>query len=63
MFLINHFLVKKKIIIINRISEKIIDIIENLEDKDISDAKIILVSGSLDKRSKLKIYSKNQKIL
>ena len=58
------FFSEKKIIIINRISEKIIDIIESLEDKDISDAKIILVSGSLDKRSKLRnLFEKSKNFI
>ena len=58
------FFSEKKIIIINRISEKIIDIIESLEDKDISDAKIILVSGSLDKRSKLRnLFEKSKNLI
>ena len=45
---------KEKIIIINRCSEKIYDVIENIVEVKISDIKIILNASVLEKRSKLR---------
>ena len=52
---------KEKIIIINRCSEKIFEIIENISEKNIFDIKIILNSNILDKKSKLRnLFEKNK---
>ena len=55
---------KEKIMIINRCSEKIYDIFENLLDKDISDTKIILNANILEKKSKLRnLFEKNENLI
>ena len=51
----------EKIIIISRVTDKIKNIIEELNDKDLTDVKIILKSGILEKRSKLRIFCENDK--
>ena len=48
-YLINHLFEKEKIIIINRCSEKIYEVIENIIEKNISDIKIILNANILEK--------------
>ena len=48
------FFEKEKIIIINRCSDKIFEIIENIIEKENSDIKIVLNAGVLDKKSKLR---------
>ena len=54
----------KKIIIINRCSEKIHVIIEDIIEKKISDIKIILNATLLDKKSKLRnFFEKNDKLI
>ena len=54
----------KKIIIINRCSEKIHVIIEDIIEKKISDIKIILNATILDKKSKLRnFFEKNDKLI
>ncbi len=53
--LINRsFFDRLKLIIISRVSEKIIKIINDLLDRNIDDTAIILKAGSLEKRSKLR---------
>ena len=55
---------KEKIIIINRCSEKIYELIENILEKDISDTKIILNANILEKKSKLRnLFEKNKKLI
>jgi len=55
---------KEKIIIVNRCSEKISDIIEKIIDKNISDTKIILNLNILDKKSKLRnLFEKNKELI
>jgi len=55
---------KEKIIIINRCSEKILDIIEELIEKKISDIKIILNANVLEKKSKLRnLFEKNKELI
>ncbi len=50
-----------KIILINRASDKITKIIEEILEKDISDVSIIINSESLDKKSKLRqLFEKNK---
>ena len=55
---------KEKIITINRCSEKIFDIIENIIEKKISDIKIILNANILEKKSKLRnLFEKNKELV
>ena len=51
------------LVIIKRTSEKILNIIESLVEKNLSDIKIILDAGLLDKRSKLRKFFENNKKL
>lgn len=54
----------KKIIIINRATEKILNTIENLLNKDLSDISIIINSNILDKKSKLRsLFEKDKKLI
>ncbi len=50
------FFESKKILIISRTSDKILKTVEEIEERDISDIKIIFKSGILEKRSKLRSY-------
>ena len=54
---------EKKIIVINRSSDKSISIIQDLYSKEIFDTKIIFVSGILQKKSKLRAYFEKEKQL
>ena len=55
---------KEKIIIVNRCSEKIYDIIEKIMDKNISDTKIILNFNILEKKSKLRnLFEKEKELI
>ena len=54
---------KEKIIIVNRCSEKIYEIIENILGKNISDTKIILNANILEKKSKLRTLFERDKEL
>ncbi len=55
---------KEKIITINRCSEKIFNIIENIIEKKISDVKIILNANILEKKSKLRnLFEKNRELV
>ena len=55
---------KEKIIIINRCSEKIFEIIEKLLDKNITDIKIILNANILERKSKLRnLFEKGKKLV
>tara|TARA_B100001057_G_scaffold496474_1_gene598046 strand:+ start:799 stop:1785 length:987 start_codon:yes stop_codon:yes gene_type:complete len=55
---------KEKIIIVNRCSEKIYDVIENILEKNISDTKIILNANILEKKSKLRnLFEKDKKLI
>ena len=52
----------KKIIIINRATDKIYETIFELIEKNISDVKILLNSGTLEKKSKLRsLFEKKKK--
>ena len=52
---------KEKLIIISRVSDKIKNIIEEIIEKNIEDIKIILNSGILEKKSKLRsLFEKNK---
>ncbi len=58
------FFEKEKIIIINRCSEKIYEIIENILERNISDTKIIFNAGILEKKSKLRnLFEKNKNLI
>ena len=55
---------KEKIIIINRCSEKIYEVIENILEKNISDTKIILSANILEKKSKLRnLFEKDKELI
>jgi len=51
----------KKFIIINRASNKILNIIQELIDSKITDLKIIIKAGTLEKKSKLRDYFEKHK--
>ena len=54
----------EKIIIVNRCSEKIYDIIEKIIEKNIYDARIILNANILEKRSKLRnLFEKTKELI
>ena len=58
------FFEDKKLIIISRCSEKIIEIINEIIEKDPKDTKIILTTKLLDKKSKLRsLFEKNKKAI
>ena len=55
---------EEKLVIISRISEKILKLIEELIDRNISDVTFILNSGILEKKSKLrKFFEKEKKLV
>ncbi len=55
---------KEKLIIIKRSSEKIIKILDELKDKKISELFIIIESGNLEKKSKLRsLFEKDKKYI
>ena len=55
---------KEKIIVINRCSEKIYGVIENITERVFSDTKIILNANSLEKKSKLRnLFEKSTKLI
>ena len=55
------FFEKEKLIIISRVSDKIKNIIEEIIEKNIEDIKIVLNSGILEKKSKLRsLFEKNK---
>ena len=54
----------EKIIIVNRATDKMLKIIEELIDRNISNLKIIINSDNLDKKSKLRsFFEKNKKLI
>ena len=53
----------EKLIIISRVSDKILRYIEELSDKKITDLKIVLKSSQLDKKSKLRSFFEKSKKL
>ena len=58
------FFENDKLIIINRVSDKILSIIENILEKNIEKSKIILKTGILEKKSKLRnFFEKHNEIL
>ena len=46
----------KKIVIIKRVSDKIVNIVKEINDKNLEDTKIILNAENLEKKSKLRIF-------
>tara|TARA_B100000886_G_scaffold332558_1_gene285416 strand:+ start:1371 stop:2357 length:987 start_codon:yes stop_codon:yes gene_type:complete len=58
------FFENEKIVIINRCSEKLYEVVENLKEKNISDIKIILNANVLDKKSKLRnLFEKSKELV
>jgi DNA polymerase III subunit delta len=58
------FFDNNKLIIVNRVSDKILRIIEEIIDKNIDDLRIILKTGILEKKSKLRgFFEKNPKTI
>ena len=55
------FFDEDKLVIINRASDKILNVIEEIVDKNIKDLKIIIKSGILEKKSKLRKFFENDK--
>ncbi len=55
------FFDKKKIIIINRVTDKIFKIIENVVEKNVKDISIILITRILEKKSKIRNYFEKNK--
>ena len=55
------FFEDKKLIIITRVSDKILNTIEEIIEKDFNDISIILESSQLDKKSKLRNYFEKSK--
>ena len=54
---------QQKFIVIKRASDKILNIIETLHQKNVEDTTIILNSDNLEKKSKLRSYFENNKKL
>ena len=55
---------KEKIVIVNRCSEKIYEVIENILEKKILDTKIIFNANILEKKSKLRnLFEKEEKLI
>ena len=57
------FFEENKLIIISRVSEKILTLIDEIKNAEIDDIKIIINSGKLDKKSKLRQNFEKQKDL
>ena len=55
------FFEEKKIIVISRVSEKILSLINDVREKKIEDIKIIINSKPLDRKSKLRSEFENEK--
>ena len=55
---------KEKILVVNRCSEKIYEVVENILEKSISDTKIILKANILEKKSKLRsLFEKDKNLI
>tara|TARA_B100000886_G_scaffold336695_1_gene295961 strand:+ start:1079 stop:2065 length:987 start_codon:yes stop_codon:yes gene_type:complete len=55
---------KEKILVVNRCSDKIYELIENIIEKSISDTKIILNANVLEKKSKLRnLFEKSKELI
>ena len=55
------FFENEKLIIVNRVSDKLLNIIENIFSKNIVDLHFILLSGPLDKKSKIRKFFEKEK--
>ena len=53
---------EEKTVIINRATDKILEIIEKIDLKKIDDLKIIILANNLEKRSKLRVFFEKHKI-
>ena len=51
----------EKLIIINRVSDKIFNVIEDIFSKNIDDLYLMLLSGPLDKKSKIRKFFEKEK--
>ena len=61
---LKSFFEKEKIIIISRTSDKIVNVIEEILEKNIEDTKLILLANILEKKSKLRLlFEKNKNII
>ena len=56
------FFTTSEVILVSRVSEKILKFIDDIVDKNISDVKIIIKSGILSKRSTLRGFFEKKKI-
>ena len=54
---------EKKIIILNRVTDKLFKLVEALEDKNLSHTTLIVNSDSLDKKSKIRAFLKKVKFV
>jgi len=61
--LVKSFFDKEKLIIINRVTDKILKIIEKIIEKNLKDITVILTSGVLEKKSKIRNFFEKQKDL
>ena len=57
------FFENKKLIVISRVTEKIKDIIEDMDEKKLIDVVIVLLSGTLDRKSKIRQLFEKSKVL
>ena len=58
------FFSESKLILISRVSEKIIKLIDELLDRNVDEVTVVLNSGNLDKKSKLRsIFEKNKNLV
>ena len=55
------FFENEKLIIVNRVSDKLLNVIENIFSKNIDDLHFILLSGPLDKKSKIRKFFEKEK--
>ena len=55
------FFENEKLILINRVSDKIFNIVEDIVSKNLDNLCLILLSGTLDKKSKLRTYFEKEK--
>ena len=61
---IKSFFDKEKLIIINRATDKIFKTINNIIEKNLEDVSVILISGILEKKSKIRnLFEKNKETL
>ena len=61
--LVKSFFDNEKLIIINRVTDKILKIIEKIIEKNLKDITVILTTGVLEKKSKIRNFFEKQKDL